>query len=1120
MNTKKLLALLLCLAVLATTLPLGALALTSATPSGGIAPQSATPAGDITPTPDTPDSSPPPAPPQNTPRSGGEVYVMNTKLEVGTHYKFTDDDSVLAVGSAGDYHFLLQDVSGVPTLTIDSLSARVTDVEDTPGDAFIYSTMPNLTIKSAGGPRISSLDGITIKGQNITLTGDSLDISNTDDAFAVEVSGDLNINSYTVIKASKGINLTGHGSVNVNNYLAVRTTDIDGGDTIHGNVTVNAGGEIDVSAGQVQSGGGGHNKDGHGGHGIVGILTVKDGGTAKVYGGKSTVTGKNGGYAVQRLIVEGGTVTLLGGLGSAQGGRGVELDATIEGGTVTIDGDRATAGKGGDGIGNHVSVSGGSLTVRGSDGTTGNGYAVANNTGTNTITGGVVTAIGGTLQKAFAKSDVTTITPPSGQAPAIRAGMLPPGEVKTVEGYNYADSYVHINFVTAGAVKVAGVDMAVGSYYRFNADGTYIAGSASNYNVYYDGYTLTLNNLNLSASEIGGLISATGDLALALWGTNYLDNTNTDNSHADNAGDVINVAGNLNIYGEGGTLTGEATHNGIEAGSLAINGQNLHITVKGGSNGIEAATISADGLYTLTVTGGIDYGVKGKMSIQGTADVSVKSSYGSAFSQQPTAIAGAVIKAGKDAATATAASLASYGAKYVNISTQTPANVTIQMKNNSGTIVNYAPQNDTYYNVDTTTNTLEVTTDKNDYDLYFSNNSGTDTLTLNGVTLNANIRSTAALNFVLIGDNAIQGIDGSTENTVYIAGDAKFSGGSLTIKNVNPSDPIGQSVVHVWESMTLQGGAKVTVENHSNSFALQVQQNLTVWGGCELTATILNTNNLSHINQMLWNSAIVVQEGNLAVYGTVNATADQDAEIEVSSALPREKWGAGIYMTVGNITVMGGTINAKSAHSGTSGYNSIYSQSAGLPGFYPKMTIYANTNTVINATIGTNIPLEFKNVGAFGVEIVARDKNDDTKDVTFTNHEDTNINYAWLKSIKFTAPTSKPVNNVMLGVEGMNYRAPTNNINGDKLILNGKLWTMLNDQYLMIWAENTQAPTYNDLSEKEKAVVTGNTFSNLTEAEVTSLVGDTGDGLSTNAGSRPTFTINQNNVCLRTLKTS
>ena len=342
-------------------------------------------------------------------------------------------------------------------------------------------------------------------------------------------------------------------------------------------------------------------------------------GTVTAKGGEAAVTGgygytySNGIYTYGAVIIEGGNVTAAGGEATAMGHACMVYSCGIfsNNGDVSIRGGKVTAADGKAAATNEYSLI--------------YSYGVCANNGYVSIEGGEVTATGDS--EAVSHTRYAVVNPQTGEGIEVHTGGTAetaseisgsPFTAETeitdlVAGEKYFHSVVvQLNdIICVGGVMLAGkADTTV--YALTDASGavTTAGASADNYNIAWDGSTLTLDNATVTqgAHEFEGGAAAAiyfeTDLTIEPVGTNTVIGPNGNDANGNGASFGIFVGGNLTASGDGaldisgGTV--EASENAESTGIYAY-----RITVSAGTVTAKGGAAAATGEYGYTYSSGI-----------------------------------------------------------------------------------------------------------------------------------------------------------------------------------------------------------------------------------------------------------------------------------------------------------------------------------------------------------------------------------------------------------------------------------------------------------------------------------------------------------------------------------
>ena len=488
--------------------------------------------------------------------------------------------------------------------------------------------------------------GVTVSGGTVeTTAGDAAHYSYGIYAF----NGDVTVTDGTVNAAggaadlSYGINadnvtISGDGRVTATGGAAEHSCGIDAS-------------AIDISGGTVNATGGPASADvGASSEGISAYAAAISGGTVTATGGTATgsFAGSCGIYFEGKATISGGEVTAEGGTASA-GSTGDSAASygiyasviTISDGTVTATGGPATgsyAGSCGISVYGSIDISGGTVTADG--GTATGSYAESCGIYFEekaTISGGEVTAEGAT-QAVRSFTGSVTIDPAEGQQIAVTAGTDADNAVKITDSPFTSEKEISDSSISSaqyfhsiagkagdpgpddpniyvGGVRLTG-DKDTTAYALTNESGavTTTGATADNYNIKWDGETLTLKGATITQGSYKGAAIYCGEDAgihLVLVGDSTVTVPGGDASRG------IYTGGELTISGDG---TLDVSGGGI---SLFVNGD-LTIsdgTVTATGGGVSANDAYSYGIFTphdITISGGTVTAEGGTASTTGT----------------------------------------------------------------------------------------------------------------------------------------------------------------------------------------------------------------------------------------------------------------------------------------------------------------------------------------------------------------------------------------------------------------------------------------------------------------------------------------------------------------------
>ncbi len=408
------------------------------------------------------------------------------------------------------------------------------------------------TTDSAGNVTVGgSEDSYNVKWNGETLTLNGATIKGNSGKGIVYREGDLTI-------SLEGTNKI--GEENDGNSAA-------SGIHVNGNLTVEGGGTLDV-AGLTR--------------GITAVIATFSGGTVNATATADSISDSAPmGIYAGSVTVDGGTVTA-----AAEGNKGYGIYTT--GGVTVTKGSVTAEGKvNGIQTQGNVNISGGKVVAEG-----GNvGIFVAPHQGFSIkITGGEVTVTGGFNVNVTIEPIINTaITVEYGDS----ASECEPRTFIYNDSYTYitTNRYFHSSTetdiskfanITVGGVGLYGTDYRI-AYAKTDNDGNVtVGGSEDNYNIKWDGTTLTLKDATIKAdnSDNGIVYKVTSPITIQLEGVN-------------------------NVTGSSGIRTNESGENLTISGSgtLDVNGVGSHAIYAGGNIEISDATVNAtstnsDGINT------------------------------------------------------------------------------------------------------------------------------------------------------------------------------------------------------------------------------------------------------------------------------------------------------------------------------------------------------------------------------------------------------------------------------------------------------------------------------------------------------------------------------------------
>ncbi len=1073
---------------------------------------------------------------RNTRATGSVIFAGQTLVPDG--YYVIEGNAVTTLNASNEnYDIHLSNDTQV--LTLNEFSLREISLSPT-----LVSTYENLTISILGSVSIVSTDSSSILANNLTFIGGNLTIE-SQKGDGITANGDVIIkNTLTVygdnaIKANNlymqsGGNLS--AGANTGNGYGITATQ----------VTVPEGTAVWVSGASARD-------SGNGGNGINAIVNVT-GGSVTAYGGNlDNAIGDSAGFAISRLILESGKVTAIGGSAEAisqkTGGNAIAYDATVNGGELKVyGGNGGLGGTAGHGIGFHLFATGGESYIKGgdlryTDGTL--GYAINDGGGEkSTIAGGNVYATGGfnfgTNGALPAYRNIPNIIVPQGKQADHSIGLSAPGTY-TSNAHEFLSRYVGISYSIPGEVSFAGINLAAGSYYKFSENGSMAIGSASDYNVSFLSIsgknTLSLNGVSIYGSFAKSLITAAGDLDIVLMGNSSLTNSQTGTG-------IIEVAGNLNFY-ENGSLSVFGREFGIKSGgNTTINGGAITNT---GSieKGFEANKLILNTGTSLTIFGPLltydttvinsdlhvsanAYAIVGNITIDGESSVTATGL--EAFANKPVINNTLSIIAGDNAQNTFLVADQStdyHKNKFVRITTQKSASTHIAiLDKDQNSLTEYTLESDSYYKFDSINKTLIAATNT-DYDILFEvKNDNSEKITLNNASLiDSYILSQGNLEIVLVGANSISNPQTNSlsyeEKNVYssiiIANELVFSGeGSLVVDARNSSqDSMMKGILSIG-NMIFTDAVEVS-SFASMSGAIVCNNNLTVYSGAVLTAELFGSHGfpINSLSLPIFNT-IAVQNDFLLYGGTVNALADKiNPKVTQDYNGYYEYQGSGLNIAQGNLVIRGGNLKVTSAkfHFDSSPHITTAQSHNAIFFLNENSNIYIYALPANIEFIGTN-----NNIKPIYFNADTADVKIDSKPLQNPDIHDYN-KYAL---IQITAKEFPDIDSMMFGDVGIYPRTVfadgVQNNSGDSFYLgqhNGTStnWVMLKDKLML---SQYNLIEYNSLTEVEKTAVTSNSFSNLSQEQAESLVGQNStDNLYNNATTKPTFVLNGDAILFR-----
>ena len=487
---------------------------------------------------------------------GDTVYVGGIALTGSadaTAYALTDDTgTVTTAGASADNYNIAWDGS---TLTLNNATVTQGAHEFEDGAAAAIYCETDLTIELVGESHVRGSDN---------------------------ESGNAYVSSYGIYINNAEIFISGDGSLNA------------------------AGGTVEASENAKSMG-------------VYAHRVTVSAGTVTAKGGAAVVTGgygytySNGIYTYGAVIIEGGNVTAAGGEATAMGHACMVYSCGIfsNNGDVSIRGGKVTAADGKAAATNEYSLI--------------YSYGVCANNGYVSIEGGEVTATGDS--EAVSHARYAVVNPQTGEGIEVHTGGTAetaseisgsPFAAETeitdlVAGEKYFHSVVvQLNdIICVGGVVLAGkADTTVYALTDDTGAVTTAGASADNYNIAWDGSTLTLNNATVTqgAHEFedgaAAAIYFETDLTIEPVGTNTVIGPNGNDANGIGASFGIFVGGSLTVSGDGaldisgGTV--EASENAESTGIYAY-----RVTVSAGTVTAKGGAAAATGEYGDAYSSGI-----------------------------------------------------------------------------------------------------------------------------------------------------------------------------------------------------------------------------------------------------------------------------------------------------------------------------------------------------------------------------------------------------------------------------------------------------------------------------------------------------------------------------------
>ena len=506
---------------------------------------------------------------------------------------------------------------------------------------------------------------LTLKGAEITTIAETPDYNLPQSAaICYDEATDLEIvlegdNTVTGPDASSGGDSSSYG-IHVDDEVTLTISGSGSLAATGGDATPNSGGEsygiytwgnVIITGGDVTATGRAAEFQSHGIY-ATGHVTIS-GGAVKATGGAVTSSEEDGGDASSGIHAD--VVTISGG------------EVTAKGGAVTSSGNNTTScGIYGSSFYGGVIISGGAVTATG---TTANAesYGIYTPNSDIEISGGTVTATGdtGALGRAIyldpeGNASIQSIQVKTGQdansAMEIIGSpfVLPEDITNLVSGaqYFHSESQALVGDIFVGGVGLTGTE-ATPTYAKTDEYGTVSTegATADNYNIKWDGETLTLKGATITQGALGGAAIwyyQDSDLNIALVGTNTVTGPSGSGSGASygifawDPNELIDLTisgdGSLTVTG-GGTVSGSF---GIRTDNLIVQSGTVNAT--GGDGAEDSYGISA---YDVTISGGDVTATGG--TVTATSEDGAEDSYG-IYADYVTINGGAVNATGRDSA--------------------------------------------------------------------------------------------------------------------------------------------------------------------------------------------------------------------------------------------------------------------------------------------------------------------------------------------------------------------------------------------------------------------------------------------------------------------------------------
>ncbi|WP_066253511.1 Ig-like domain-containing protein [Hydrogenophaga flava] len=827
--------------------------------------------------------------------SGALFTVSGSNLQSGgqTFATFTNTGGVLTINftSSG---------TTATTALVNDVAQRITYRSDTPaGDATLRYTLSDGTANSAA---------------DVTVTSDTIYVTNTTDTATINVSNGVSFSEAVAIAAADA---TGSQTVVFDSALAGQTLNL-GSVSLNESLTF----DMDQASGLVLTGGtitlgGGTTQTfthGSGDSASISSLIAGSGGLTKAGAGNLTLSGAGNTFSGATTI-SAGTLTVSGG------------DALASNTSVSVSAGATLALAGNEAIGN---LSGAGPVTLGSFSLTSNQTADTTFSGNISGTGGLNINQTGSATYSTTLSGTNTYT---GNTILLNYGWL-----RLNGDASMSDS---------GAVRVNGnsvltllSNQTIGS----------LASSSASASIQLGSYTLSAGGDNTS-TLVSGAVSGTGSLVKQGSGTMTLAGSNTYSGTTTVSAGTLSIAGDGNL-GSGSVTLAEATVLEVTGATTIDNA--IVLSGNGSVSNANAVTLSGviSGSYdltktdsgTLSLSGSNSYGAThvnaGTLSITndgnlGTGAVNLAAGTtlaltganiidnaialggNASVSSSAAATLSGVISGGFTLTKTGASSLTLSGSNTYGATTVSAGTLSVASDSNLGSGALTLAAGSTLAVTSATTIDNAVALNGN-----ATVNTAADT-TLSGVISGAsNLTKTGAASLTLSGSNTYSGTTTVSAGTLSIASDANLGAGSVNLANgttlqITGSTTIDNAIVLTGVA-TVNAGAATTL-----SGTVSGTGGLTKTGAATLTLSGANTNT----------GGTSVSAGTLAVDGSTNSATTVasgatlagsgilggDVTVQNGGTLAPGNAGAGNLTVNGNLTMNAGSTLALDINGATAG---------------------------------------------------------------------------------------------------------------------------------------------------------------------------------------------------------